>query len=207
MNKNSWIIVISIVVLSYTLAHTATKSQRIDKMDLRSKLTEAKTLEQLDKVVEEAYLERSKRISDLGRMLHSNINDDLKARVCFLLGEFRAERAMGDLGSIMTFEHSDLEDGAMEITNIPRWFKYPATEALAKCGFRSIPQMVKKLETSDDEEFRKFLVNAIWTNIGTMLPRATDGKKYARQIIEDYIVIQTDPKKKAKLQDTLDYLN
>ena len=93
-----------------------------------------------------------------------------------------------------------------ELTEKPLWLKYPAQEALVKCGNRSIRYMLENIESSDNELIQKLSIEVIWQVMGEGLTQVLDGKNYARMIIEKRIDEETDSVKKARLQSSLKYL-
>ena len=145
---------------------------------------------------------RAEIISSLIRTLRKETDKEKKIRICYLLGEYRATEAIFDLAKNITLEAKLSETG----DEPPRWFKYPAQDALVKCGTHSIPYMTRNIESSDDELTQKLSVQVIWQVIGEGLPRVLEGKEYAGMIIEKRIDEETDSVKKARLKSSLKYL-
>lgn len=174
--------------------------QPIEK-DFAMKLRQAQTLDEFEEATIQALEKRSEFIRSLIRMLRGNPEKERMIRICYLLGEYRATEAIWDLS-----KHIKLEDKTTgKLKKYPRWSRYPAQEALIKCGFRSIQYMIKNLETSEDEQVRKLSAMVIWQVIGEGLPRVVDGKEYGRLIVANEADKQTDSAKKMRLASALKY--
>jgi hypothetical protein len=175
--------------------------EQSDKKDASLALRQAETLDEFERATIEAQENRRQFIRSLIRMLRRNPDKERMIRISYLLGEYRATEAMWDLAKCITLE-AEVSD---EDKEPPRWGKYPAQEALIKCGVRSVPYMVSNLESSGDEKVRELSAMVVWQVIGGGLPRVIDGKKHGRQILENAIDVQTDLAKKARLESALAY--
>lgn len=169
--------------------------------DLIWPLMQAETLEESDKETAALQESRSQLVTSLIIMLRRSPNREEKIRICFLLGEYRATEAVVDLAEHITLR----EEITKDIIGTPRWHFYPAQEALAKCGARSIPYMVRTLETSDDEEVRKLSAGVITMIMGQALGTPVEAKTHARLIVEAAMRKQPDQVKKARLKAALSY--
>jgi HEAT repeat protein len=102
----------------------------------------------MDEAVHLDMQEREKVVESLTRMLVSG-SPELKTRACFLLGEYRAFRAVPDLIENLALETS-LDDGE----KIPLWGYYPCQEALSKIGRPAERALIAVLASSDDPRRR-----------------------------------------------------
>jgi hypothetical protein len=190
---------IVITLVGGTSAHVLFVGEQPIGRTLAWDMDPAQTMEEFEQATFNVQKRRSELIGFLKRMLRRETDNEKKIRICYLLGEYRATEAINDLTHHITLE-ADVKPFS---TEIPRWFKYPAQEALVKCGTRSVPPMILNLETSNDELVRELSATVIWHVIGAGLPREIDGRDYARMIVQNAIDKQSDPVKKEKLQAAL----
>jgi hypothetical protein len=199
-------LIISLIALALVLSGICVRvlfaEEQSKQNDLVLELNKALTFEEFENAVFTIQEKRSELITSLIRMLRNEYDKEKKIRICYLLGEYRATEAIYDLAKIINLE--------AEVTNKkseePRWYKYPAQEALIKCGYRSIPYMITNIESIDDKLIRELSVQVIWQGIGEGLTPVTDGKEYARMIIEKRMNQESDTSKKARLKLAIDYL-
>ena len=123
---------------------------------------------------------------------------------------YRPPDFLVSIANISSFLYEQTNDAkyaeiTKDIIGTPRWHFYPAQEALAKCGARSIPYMVRTLETSDDEEVRKLSAGVITMIMGQALGTPVEAKTHARLIVEAAMRKQPDQVKKARLKAALSY--
>jgi hypothetical protein len=170
-------------------------------VDVIAELRDAETMQEFDAATNAAQEERANIIRALIRMVRKEREKERIVRICYLLGEYRATEAVLDLAKHVAVE----AEVTSENTELPRWGKYPAKEALVKCGSRSIRYMLANLETSDDEKVRELSAMVIWQVMGGGLPRVVDGKEFARVIVTSAMEEQADPAKKLRLRAALKY--
>ena len=190
-----------IFVFFVQMSNLSAKQQSMVK-ELAQDFKKAHTLEEIENATNKIQENRSETINSLKRLLETENDKEKRIRICYLLGEYRASEAILDLAKIINLE-ADIPPFSREL---PRWRKYPAQEALVKCGARSIPYMISNIESNDGELIQKLSTEVIWQVMGTGLSRVLDGKDYARMIIEKRINEETDSVKKARLQSSLKYL-
>jgi hypothetical protein len=195
LKKLSFICIIALFVFTHVKAEQAMENNVIKR------LQQSETLEEFDRLTRVALKERDENIYSLIRMLRSEPEKEKKIRICYLLGEYKAIEAIWDLAKNIT-----LEAQVSDETKLPRWGKYPAQEALIKCGFRSIRYMISNIESSDDKQIQNLSVGVIWLVIGEGLSNYSDGKEYARMIIQKRINQESDPVKKERLEAAFGYL-
>jgi hypothetical protein len=130
--------------------------------------------------------ERLDRQTELVGQLDADNPKEANFAIAFLLGFHRMERAVPHLSKFIT-----LETDATEQSREGLWERYPAAEALIHIGVPAIPEMIKNIETSDDEKVRKLSARVI---------RHVDGREIAIFRLEKTIERQPDPAKKAKLK-------
>jgi len=170
--------------------------------DFSLALSQAKTLDEFEKATIEAQERRLEFINSLIRMLRSKTDEEKTIRICYILGEYRATEAIFDLAKLITLEYkANVND-----KKYPRWSRYPVQEALIKCGSRSIPYMLRNIESSDNKQVQELSAGVIWQVIGEGLKHVLDGKVYARMIIEKRMNEETDFVKKARLKSSLGFL-
>jgi|SRR5579862_7288732 len=148
------------------------------------------SLEQWQKEVERRVEERGRVIDFYIVQLRSEGDPKKQTRIAFLLGEYRADQAVGDLAAIIKLQN----DEDMEHRHLPLWTKYPAYEALIKIGAPAIPLMVEKLESEQDAAARLLEVSVI---------RGVYGAEIGKVVLERAEARQTDSSKKAKLSEAL----
>jgi hypothetical protein len=195
------LIALTLIVSGISVCILSAGEQSKEK-EINADLQQAKTLEEFEKAAFSIQEKRSELITYLIRMLRSETNTEKKIRICYLLGEYRATEAIIDLAKNITLEAQI----ANEETKIPKWGKYPAQEALIKCGYSSIRYMISNIASSDDKQVRELSTSVIWQIIGEGLSRVADGKEYAQMIIEKSINKETDKVKKERLTLALVYL-
>jgi len=199
-------LLLTIILLGVLLFFVPTRNNFAEEQAIEESLIgdlqQAQTLEEFDQATMKIQENRAEIISSLIRTLRKETDKEKKIRICYLLGEYRAAEAIFDLAKNITLEAKLSETG----DEPPRWFKYPAQDALVKCGTHSIPYMTRNIESSDDELTQKLSVQVIWQVIGEGLPRVLEGKEYAGMIIEKRIDEETDSVKKARLKSSLKYL-
>lgn len=201
MRKISLTVIIGIIVF-YVPIKILFAEERSAEKDFAQDLVQAQTLDEFEQAAFSINEQRLKFVNSLIRMLRSETDTEKKVRICYLLGEYRATRAILELADNITLE-AKIEPYS---DKLPKWLKYPAQEALVKCGYRSIPYMLRNIESNDDKQITELSTRVIWQIIGEGLSRTLDGKDYARMIIEKRLNEQSDPAKKARLKSSLEYL-
>ena len=199
-------LLLTIILLGVLLFFVPTRNNFAEEQAIEESLIgdlqQAQTLEEFERATVEIQEKRSELITSLIRILRNETDKEKKIRICYLLGEYRATEAIWDLSKNISLE-AQIPD---ELTEKPLWLKYPAQEALVKCGNRSIRYMLENIESSDNELIQKLSIEVIWQVMGEGLTQVLDGKNYARMIIEKRIDEETDSVKKARLQSSLKYL-
>ena len=136
----------------------------------------------------------SKDRSDLQAELISQLNganpNEVNISVAYLLGLNRMEQSVRHLSRLITLE-VDVRNHSRE----PMWDRYPVVEALIRIGSPAIPEMIKNIETSDDQKVRELSAKVI---------RYIDGPEIAKFRLEKATEKQTDPGKKAKLKAAME---
>ena len=107
--------------------------------------------------------------------------------VAFLLGTFREEQSVHHLSKFIAIKS---DRPLLPDRRMPIWGDYPVVEALISIGNRAIPEMLKNIESSDDEKVRELSAKVI---------RYVDGPEIAKFRLEKAIERQSDPAKKARL--------
>ena len=199
--RNLILFLFTLAFVSYMPMHVLLAEEQPVEKDLVWDLGQAQTLEEFEQATIKIQEKRSELITFLIRMLRKETEKEKKIRICYLLGQYKATEAIRDLSKNITLE-AQVSDAA----RLPIWGKYPAQEALIKCGFRSIRYMISNIETSDDKQIQNLSVKVIWLVIGEGLSNYSDGKEYARMIIQKRINQESDPVKKARLEAALVYL-
>lgn len=112
-----------------------------------------------------------------------------------VLGEMRAIEAVDILVDYIKFPASDKLVVFYKI--IPPSEIYPAVKALIKIGKPSLPAVLRVLKESTDEKDVILLTNSGWI-ISQVL-----GHKIGKIYLEDALQSETDPKKRARIEDLL----
>lgn len=167
-----------------------------------ARLKQARTLEEFEQAAFTIQRHRSELIDTLIRMLRKEDDEERKIRICYLLGEYRASEAAMDLASNITLE----AQVPPATSSMLRWYQYPAWEALVKCGNRSIPHILRSIESNDDELRQKLSAQGLWQIMSEGLPHK-DAKEHARMVIQKRIKEVSDPTKKTRLEASLRFLN
>jgi hypothetical protein len=118
---------------------------------------------------------------------------EIKCYAAFLLGFYRCEKAVPALS-----QQISLEDPTVRLHGLWFWSHYPAADALARIGQRSIPAMFSNIETSDDPKVQKLSRDVIRV--------IADDPEIVHILFKRQIDKQQDEKKKEKLQTALQAL-
>ena len=190
-----------IAVVFYASTRIAYANEKVTANNLIVDLKQAQTVEELEQTVDMLQSQRFELIKTLIRMIRNETDNELKIRVCYLLGEYRASEAAIDLVENITLEAKVPAHNLEPL----RWNRYPAQEAIVKCGHRSIPYLLTKIESSDDELIQKLSIRSLWQILSVGLSQ-NEGKNYARIIIQNRLIQESNPEKKARLESALNLL-
>ena len=116
-----------------------------------------------------------------------------KFAIIFVLGEYRMERAVPYLSSIITLENENLSVNSRE----PLIGAYPVVEALARIGTPAAPEMLKNIETSDNETVRGLSLRVL---------KGVYGAELARCYLQIALEKQHDPIIKGRISRTMEKL-
>lgn len=131
--------------------------------------------------------ERLALIDDLKRSLSGERDLEKQGRLCFLLGEYRADSAVQDLCECMTLELHRSE----EYKRLPLWGQFPAWEALVKIGVPATAAVIDKLAGNDDLLTRFLCVEFL---------RSVYGDEIGALLVEKAIEKEGDPRRKGNLE-------
>jgi hypothetical protein len=124
---------------------------------LAEHLATAKTPAEMDDLTNAAVEQRIELMGQLAGLLRSSASSELKTRACFLLGFYRAERAIDEL-----VDNIDLEvDVTGEQSKIRQWGRFPCAEALAYIGAPAQEKLVRLLASSDEKVARQQALEAL----------------------------------------------
>jgi len=137
--------------------------------------------------------ERSDIQSNLIYQLDNSRSKEVKFAAAFLLGFYRMEKSVYHLSRHITLEN----ERVISSSRLPLWDRYPVVEALIRIGKPAVPEMLRTIETSEEEKVRDFSARVI---------RYVEGSEIGRIVIEKAMEKQTDPAKKARLKTALNYL-
>jgi hypothetical protein len=171
------------------------------KTDMPNKITENKS-HRLPKFASMKNDERMRLIEQLSKervdfegqllvQLDKANPKEVTFAVVFLLGFNRMEAAVGHLSPLITLE-ADITDN----NHIP-WGRYPVAEALIRIGGPAIPEMIKSIETSDDQKVRDLSAEVICY---------VDGPEIAIFRLEKLMDKQADSGKKARLKAAVKHI-
>ena len=148
--------------------------QEKDLVALGIRLGEASSAKEMDVLARSAAEQRSLFVGRLIKLLQTSGSKDAKIRACYLLGEFRAERAVDEV-----LKHIDLKAEAQEDAGkISLWSLYPCVDALSHIGKPAEKAILELISTSDKKESRDLALRAL-VHI--------EGRKVARVILEEQL--------------------
>ena len=154
-----------------------------------AKATDTDTIIEMEQIHDTYY----ETVRELTAYLQNNsVSEDKKVYVCFLLGVYRAEDAVWALGDCITLESKKQDKKG----GIPRWFNYPAKDALVRIGKAGEKVALFKLASEKNELARKLFCQVI---------KEIEGKKIGLIRLQDAIDAETDPVKKENLRLGLKY--
>jgi hypothetical protein len=142
-------------------------------------------------LVEQLIKERIHMERNLIRQLDNSKTKQAKFAVAFLLGYYRMEKSVPHLSKLITLEAQGTKQKRENL-----WDRYPVVEALIRIGNPAIPEMIRNIETSEDNKVRELSARVI---------RYVEGAEIGRIVIEKAIEKQTDPRRKARLEAALKY--
>jgi HEAT repeat protein len=124
---------------------------------LVDRLAAAKSPSEMDELTREAVQQRIQLTEKLADLLRSSTSPELKARICFLLGAYRAERTVNEL-----IQNIDLDTGIHgEKSKIPLWGRFPCMEALVYIGRPAREKLVHLLATREEKTVRQQALEAL----------------------------------------------
>ncbi len=176
---------------SLSLAQRQTQNRGLNEKGVMPRLASLGSDERM-KLLERASTDRS----DLQTALISQLRDESNPKevtisIAFLLGLHRMGQAVQDLSKHIALTNRPLLDDDRR----PLIGEYPVVDALIRIGGPAIPEMIKNIETSDDEKVRELSAKVI---------RYVDGPEIARFRLQKAMEKQSDPGKKARLKAAMD---
>jgi hypothetical protein len=132
---------------------------------------------------------RHETITQLIRDLRHAQSTNEQIRLCYALGELRADSALTELTKRLRLEDKNYTG---RVRSRPRWGRYPAQEALVKIGVGATPKMIGKLKLSGDEQERELAVGVL---------KSVYGPKIAKAVIADAAENEKNPERRRRLLD------
>lgn len=125
--------------------------------DIPGRLAAATSVSEMDRISDEAVKQRRILLEGLVRLLQSSAQQEQKARVCYILGQFRAEGAINALSESFFVTTGPAHD----IERIPRFGSYPCIEALGYIGKPAEAKILELLKSTEDSSLRRDLLSAL----------------------------------------------
>lgn len=133
----------------------------------------------------------SKDRSDLQAKLLSQLDESnptaLNLGIAYLLGVYRMDQTVQDLSKYIALKNVQ----SMDNKRLPLYGEYPVVEALIRIGNPAIPEMLRNIESSDDDNVRKLSARVI---------RYIDGTEIAQFRLEKRMEAESDQIKKMRLR-------
>jgi len=145
-----------------------------------------------EQIASQFSTERAELQTQLILQLASPKSKEHQIVVVYLLGLYRMDGAVRDLAKVIT-----LETELRKIRRLPLWGRYPAVDALAKIGMRSIPPVIECIEMSEDK---------LVTELGAKVIKQILGRELAEAAVKQAIDKQPNQDKKKKLEESLQFL-
>ena len=123
---------------------------------LADKLEQAKSVEEMDRLARSAAEQRALFVGRVSMLLMTSSSIDVKARACYLLGEFRAERAVNEV-----IKNIGLDMGARDSAKIPLWSQYPCVDALSDIGKPAERLLIGFIASNDKKNLRELALRAL----------------------------------------------
>jgi hypothetical protein len=157
--------------------------EQIDKL---STLNVEKRIELLEQISNEYYVMQGNLIYLLG----NTKSNDVKFAAAYLLGIYRMEQSVRELSKFITLEYISISPESREFL----WDRYPIAEALTRIGKPSVSEMLKNIQTSEDEKVRE---------IYALVIGGVEGPNVGRFVIENAMK-KAQPLAKSSLQKALE---
>jgi HEAT repeat protein len=187
------IIVILIGIGTLVFAEKTTKKKSTENYQLISKMGTLSAEERMS-FLNQLTKERLDIQGNLIQLLKNSRSKDVKFAAAFLIGLYRMERSVYSLSRYITLESESEYEYTDSSNKLPLWDRYPIVQALIRIGKPAVPEMIRNIQTSDDEKVRQLSARVI---------RYVEGPEFGRIVIEKAIERQTDPQKKSKLEAAL----
>lgn len=133
----------------------------------------------------------SKDRSDLQAKLLSQLDESnpkaLNLGIAYLLGVYRMDQTVQHLSKYIALKNVQ----SMDNKRLPLYGEYPVVEALIRIGNPAIPEMLRNIESSDDDNVRKLSARVI---------RYIDGTEIAQFRLEKRMEGESDQIKKMRLR-------
>ena len=149
------------------------------------------------KEVDKRMKEREAMVAFYVHELRSEKDPEKQMRICFLLGNFRANKAAPALADVIDLHNPDFSDAPRG--GLPMYGPYPAVSALVRIGLPAIRTMIERLETEQDNTKRHLEVSVIREICGEIY-----GIELTTSVLEKAAAEQTDPDKKANLNEAVE---
>jgi hypothetical protein len=123
---------------------------------LANRLEQARSAEEMDRLARSAAEQRDLFAGRLIMLLRTSNSIDLKVRACYLVGEFRAERAVNEVikNIGLTVERGDTD-------RIPLWSRHPCVDALAYIGKPAERTLLQFIAGNDKKELQALALEAL----------------------------------------------
>jgi len=120
---------------------------------------EVSSVEEWDQEVSRVVEERSRQIDAFLGAFAEASDPAIKARICYVLGILRDQRAVPDL--VREIELRDVQETGAGSGRLRRWGTYPARDALVAIGLAAVNGAVTQLEVEPDEDRAQLLASVI----------------------------------------------
>jgi len=154
------------------------------------------SVEEWDQEVSRVVEERSQQVDSFLAALTEASDAKVKARICYVLGVLRDERAVPRLIREITLQDVQ-ETGPDRPGRLRRWGIYPARDALVAIGYAAAVDAVTQLETEQNELRAQLLASVIRRVLGE------DVSLHLLQVRSEKVM---EKDKKVLLQSAIDYV-
>jgi hypothetical protein len=127
-----------------------------DLPTLADKLEQAKSVEEMDRLARSAAEQRDLFVGRLIVLLRTSNLVDAKVRACYLLGEFKAERAVFEVikNIGLTVERGDTD-------KIPLWSRHPCVDALSHIGKPAERVLIRFIASNEKKDLQALALDAL----------------------------------------------
>jgi hypothetical protein len=154
------------------------------------------SVEEWDQEVSRVVEERSQQVDSFLAALAEASDAKVKARICYVLGVLRDERAVPHL--IREIALQDVQDTELGGPGrLRRWGTYPARDGLVAIGYAAAAEAVTQLETEQNELRAQLLASVI---------RRVVGEDVSLHLLQARSEKVTEKAKKDRLQSATDYV-